>query len=50
MRHEEYLEELMTHTKSNKNVIRKSMMELVYVQVLSRLNNEFPVRTELTTV
>jgi len=37
----------MNETKCNKNKIRKSMMEMVYFQVLSQLNTEFPALPEM---
>jgi hypothetical protein len=40
------MEDLVSEKKVNKKKIKKTMMEMVYLQLLTRLNQEFPVRTE----
>jgi hypothetical protein len=38
------MEDLVSEKKVNKKKIKKSMMDMVFLQIISRLNNEFPVR------
>eukprot|EP00347_Sterkiella_histriomuscorum_P011047 403373953 len=40
--HKEYLEEFVQQGKMNKEKIKKQLMELVYIQVLTKLQSEFP--------
>ena len=40
--HRQYIEELVQDKKVNKGKIKKSMMELVYLQLVGRLDSEFP--------
>ena len=37
------MEDLMSEKKVNKKKIKKTMMDMVLLQIVSRLNNEFPV-------
>jgi hypothetical protein len=41
------MEDLVSEKKVNKKKIKKSMMDMVFLQIISRLNNEFPVRKTL---
>lgn len=45
--HKEYLETFLKNEKVHKEKIRKQLMELVYVQTLTRVHNEFPVITQI---
>ncbi|CDW90671.1 UNKNOWN [Stylonychia lemnae] len=40
--HKVYLEEFVNESKVQKEKIRKQLMELVYIQVLTKMNDEFP--------
>ncbi len=37
------MEDLVSEKKVNKKKIKKTMMDMVFLQILTRLNNEFPV-------
>ena len=37
------MEDLVSEKKVSKKKIKKTMMDMVFIQILSRLNNEFPV-------
>jgi len=39
--HEEFLERFIEHNKVNATQVRRQLTELVYVQVLDKLNKEF---------